>query len=243
MNDPVLMKKLQLKDGLAALVLKPPAGYLDRLADAAPVTSPTGRYDFIQLFVADSQELAVAWTQASKALKAEGLLWICYPKLSSGIKSDLNRDAGWEIVFQAGYRPVTQIAIDKTWSALRFKPVLHESPQDAVEAQFSGSKASLRPIYEHILATALSFGEDIQVNPRQSYIALARKKQFAIIKASTSARLDLGLRLVNPVQTPRLEPAEGFGSSSINYKVSLNNLAQVDAELLGWLRSAYEGAG
>jgi uncharacterized protein YbdZ (MbtH family) len=39
------------------------------------------------------------------------------------LKTDINRDAGWDIVFQAGLRPVTQVAINHIWSALRFRPL------------------------------------------------------------------------------------------------------------------------
>ncbi|HMY18570.1 MAG TPA: YdeI/OmpD-associated family protein, partial [Polyangium sp.] len=43
------------------------------------------------------------------------------PKKTSGIKTDLSRDEGWKSVFDAGFGPVTQVAVDETWSALRFK--------------------------------------------------------------------------------------------------------------------------
>jgi hypothetical protein len=51
------------------------------------------------------------------------VLWFAYPKISSGIKTDINRDNGWGVLQKRKFEPVTQIAIDETWSALRFKPV------------------------------------------------------------------------------------------------------------------------
>ena len=51
------------------------------------------------------------------------LLWLSYPKRSSKVETDLSRDVGWEVVADAGLRPVTQVSIDETWSALRFRPV------------------------------------------------------------------------------------------------------------------------
>jgi predicted transport protein len=138
---------------------------------------------------------------------------------------------------------VTQVAIDETWSALRFKPVPGGSDQDLVSAQFAGAKAALRPIYDLVLGIILGFGEDVKVNPRQSYIALARKVQFAALKASTSTRLDLGLRLKAAAMSDRLEAAQGVGGGSINFKVSLSKIEDVDTELIAWLRQAYEGAG
>jgi hypothetical protein len=52
----------------------------------------------------------------------DGLLWMCYPKQTGKIKSDLNRDSLWRLMQPTGFSPVTQIAVDETWSALRFRP-------------------------------------------------------------------------------------------------------------------------
>jgi hypothetical protein len=243
MTDSELTKKLQLKPGQSILLLNPPPGFQERLVGLTYETEPKGTFDCVQLFVHDSQGLNRMAPQAIQSLKPDGRLWIAYPKLSSGVKSDLTRDAGWAAVFQAGFRPVTQIAIDETWSALRFKPTPHESSQDLAEAQFNGAKAALRPIYDRILAAVQEFGQDVTLNPRESYVSLVRKKQFVVLKASTSTRFDLGLRLEQLPQSARLAAAQGLGSSSINCKVSLNAPEQVDAELIAWLREAYEGAG
>jgi hypothetical protein len=80
-------------------------------------------FDFVQLFVRSIAELEELAPSALKSINFDGLLWFCYPKQSSKIKTDINRDSGWNVVKQAGLRPVTQVAIDDTWSALRFRPV------------------------------------------------------------------------------------------------------------------------
>jgi hypothetical protein len=49
------------------------------------------------------------------------VLWLAYPKKSSGVKTDLSRDAGWPPLEAADFLPVTQISLDETWSALRFR--------------------------------------------------------------------------------------------------------------------------
>jgi hypothetical protein len=59
---------------------------------------------------------------ALQALRPGGVFWVSYPKRSSQVKTDLTRDAGWETLWSAGMRAVSQIAIDETWSALRFRP-------------------------------------------------------------------------------------------------------------------------
>jgi hypothetical protein len=48
-------------------------------------------------------------------------LWIAYPKKTPGMKTDLSRDVGWEDVERASLSAVTQVAVDETWSALRFR--------------------------------------------------------------------------------------------------------------------------
>ena len=79
--------------------------------------------DFVQLFVRDSAELATYAPAALAAIKRDGVFWIAYPKKSARVTTDLTRDRGWAPVTAAGLRPVTQIAVDETWSALRWRPI------------------------------------------------------------------------------------------------------------------------
>ena len=58
-------------------------------------------------------------------LAAPGVLWILYPK---GGRADINRDSLWPLVAVHGLRPITQIAVDETWSALRFRPLAEGEP-------------------------------------------------------------------------------------------------------------------
>ena len=59
---------------------------------------------------------------AHAALEPGGLFWISYPKGSSKVPTDLNRDVFWEALEHLGVRPVTQVSVDEVWSALRFRP-------------------------------------------------------------------------------------------------------------------------
>jgi hypothetical protein len=49
-------------------------------------------------------------------------IWICYPKLTSKVKTDLTRDHGWEPMFRAGWIVVAIASVDAVWSAVRFRP-------------------------------------------------------------------------------------------------------------------------
>jgi hypothetical protein len=129
MADAALVKKLGIKAGQRVVVINAPDGYLARV-DPLPegverVEEPDGMVDVVHLFVHSQADLAVYGPAALGAIKPDGLLWISYPKQMSGIKTDINRDTGWDVISAAGYRPVTQVAIDDVWSALRFRPTEH----------------------------------------------------------------------------------------------------------------------
>lgn len=128
-----LFKKLLLKPGHRAALLGAPAEYPPageelpagvRLEDAAAVAQAGPRaFDFVQLFVRSAGELAAQAPLALAAVKPDGLLWIAYPKKMSKIKTDINRDAGWDVVHGAGWQGVALVSIDDTWSAMRFRPI------------------------------------------------------------------------------------------------------------------------
>ncbi|MBK9261993.1 MAG: YdeI/OmpD-associated family protein [Polyangiaceae bacterium] len=120
-----ISKKLRILPGARVLTLGAPDSFpslLDPLPDKAILsTRATGTFDVVMLFVADSKALEKGLPRATAALGDESVLWICYPKKTSGIKTDMTRDVGWNVVQDAGFGPVSQAAIDETWSALRFK--------------------------------------------------------------------------------------------------------------------------
>jgi hypothetical protein len=127
MTDTPLQKKLGIKPGQRLLVLYAPEGYLHLLGtlpESATLSADAqGTCDFVQVFVRERADVSRAAATAVQALKPGGLLWFAYPKKTSGVKTDITRDHGWDALLSAGLRPVTQIAIDDTWSALRFRPL------------------------------------------------------------------------------------------------------------------------
>lgn len=125
MSTPVA-QKLNLKPGQQMMVMNVPQSYLARLTEIlAPVpllTEPAQNAEAVLLFVNNLAETEALSPAAIAAVKRDGLLWIAYPKGSSGVKTDVNRDKLWPIPHKLGWKPVRQIAIDETWSALRFRP-------------------------------------------------------------------------------------------------------------------------
>ncbi len=110
-----------------------------------------------------------------------------------------------------------------------------------VAAQYAGAKAELKPIYDALVKAVQKFGRDVNVSPRKSYVSLRRSKQFAIIQPSTKTRVDLGINLKGEPPKERLEAAGSF-NSMVSHRVRLTSVADVDKEVLGWLKAAWDRA-
>jgi predicted transport protein len=118
----------------------------------------------------------------------------------------------------------------------------HHDDEDLVAAQYAGEKAALKPVYDAIVKAVNSFGADVEIAPKKTYVSLRRKKQFALVQPSTATRLDVGLNLKGIAPSGRLESADGF-NAMCTHRVRVESAGAVDAELVGWLRRAYEAAG
>jgi len=112
---------------------------------------------------------------------------------------------------------------------------------DLVDSQYAGPKADLRPIYDDLMAKISKFGTDLDISPKKAYVSLRRGKQFAIVQPSTRTRVDVGLNLKAVEPTDRLEISGSF-NAMVSHRVRLTSAEQVDDELLGWLRAAYDRA-
>ena len=121
--------------------------------------------------------------------------------------------------------------------------VLHYRSQDKpssddelVDAQYSGPKAALRPIYEALVSAVLPFGEDVVISPKKAGVSLRRSKQFALIEPASAKRVQVGINLKGAAPTARLQAATGM----CTHKVSLISPDEVDSELVLWLRQSYD---
>jgi hypothetical protein len=118
-------KKLHMKPGVRALIIAAPPGYrklLEPLPEGTVVSSNgKGTYGFVQIFATKLSEIGRCVEAMDRHAAPEALTWIAYPKLTSGMESDLNRDVICKAVEGTGWRPVAIVAIDEVWSALRFR--------------------------------------------------------------------------------------------------------------------------
>ena len=105
---------------------------------------------------------------------------------------------------------------------------------------YSGPKAELRPIHDAFMAGIARFGE-FEIAPKKGYVSLRRKKQFAMIGPGTKTRVDIGINMKGVRDTDRLveQPPGGMCQD----KVAVTDAEEVDKELIGWVRQAFDAAG
>jgi bacteriocin resistance YdeI/OmpD-like protein len=136
-----LIEKLKPKQGTVA-VINSSKEILQEFKSFKPVASiPAGAkasVDFALLFARTSKELAPAWKRIVSALKEDAVLWVAYPKKSSGIETDLGRMSdAWSFKADSPWQPVASVSIDDTWTGTRFKfaPNLEKERQERVSEE------------------------------------------------------------------------------------------------------------
>jgi hypothetical protein len=141
-----MIKKLGLKPGMRALMVSAPEGYLQQLAPLPEgveiATKPAGNYQFIQLFATRMAEIEKTAPGLLQRAAPGAVFWITYPKKTAGVDSDLRRDLIAAAMTKKGWRPVSIIALDEIWSALRIRPIADVKSKKKVQyyASFTGRK-------------------------------------------------------------------------------------------------------
>lgn len=108
---------------------------------------------------------------------------------------------------------------------------------ELIDAQYQ-DRPHLRPIFDAIVHAAMGLGE-VTVQARKTYVSLlTSRRTFARVQAATKNRVDLGLRLDGCEPGGRLEPSRI--QDSMKLKISLKSPADVDPEVLHWMKRAYE---
>ena len=110
-----------------------------------------------------------------------------------------------------------------------------------VDKHFAGRRAAWKPTYARLQATFRTFGDDVSVQPTNSYISVLRRgRKFSILQV-TGDRFDVGIKLKGTDATDRLQTA-GLWNAMVTHRVRIAGPDQVDPQLVGWLRRAYDAA-
>ena len=244
MVSTTLAQKLNIRAGNIVALLNAPKGAADLLKplpdEVEVVTSAKDKVDVILSFVKSRDELEKSGKALKSILDGNTILWFAYPKKKGRTASDLTQDQGWQIIYDLGYEGIASIAIDETWSGLRFRRRLATIENDLVAKQYAGDNADFLPIYQQLVRMTRSLGPDVEVAVSQAYVAFSRGTQFAVIQPMKN-RLDLVLKLVNAPLSTRLATATGFGTMS--HRVALTNMDDLDPEVIRWLQAAYRASG
>ena len=118
-----LAKKLGIKPGFNITFVDAPQGYANELdlPTGVSINSRSGKpLDFAQLFVKSEKKLKTKFSEYANRINASGMLWVSWPKKSSGVSTDLSENIVREIGLAAGLVDVKICAVDEVWSGLKF---------------------------------------------------------------------------------------------------------------------------
>lgn len=120
MSDKPVAERLQVKrDRVLAVIGATPE--LDAVVGASDKRAEPADADVVLVFVRNHEDLRAELEDMARKLHERSILWVAYPKLSSKLAGDLNRDLIRTIVHDYRLETISQIAIDDDWSALRLK--------------------------------------------------------------------------------------------------------------------------
>jgi hypothetical protein len=124
--------------------------------------------------------------------------------------------------------------------ALRARDSGEAPTGDPIEEMFA-KRPEAKLVYDALMARVHTFGDDVDLAPKKGYVSVRRMKQFAIMQPA-AGRLDVGIQLKGVEPVGRLE-ASGSFNAMLTHRVRVLSAADIDAELVGWLKSAYDSAG
>jgi hypothetical protein len=119
-----LPKKLGIKNGFHICLVNAPADVRGELRGAMSACEvmrvPRGPLDFVMLFTKSHSELSREFSRLAKELSSAGMLWISWPKKTSGVATDLDENLIRDVGLSAGLVDVKVCAVTEVWSGLKF---------------------------------------------------------------------------------------------------------------------------
>ena len=112
---------------------------------------------------------------------------------------------------------------------------------DLITKQYAG-KENLKPLYDKLLAEIQVFGKDVEIAPKNAYVSLRRKKQFAMLQPATKTRFEIGINLKGQDAKGKLEAIQS-ANAMCSHKINITDLKDIDGEVIGWIKKAYDSAG
>jgi hypothetical protein len=119
-----LWKKLGYKDDVVAFAEGVPANYNNLLGLPSDVSvkwsnRPSAGIGFVHLFVTSKAKLKTKLERFRKLVAQDGIIWVSWPKKSSGVKTDITEDVVREVALPKGLVDIKICAVDEVWSGLK----------------------------------------------------------------------------------------------------------------------------
>lgn len=115
-----------------------------------------------------------------------------------------------------------------------------ENKDYLITKQYTG-KEHFKPIYDKLISEIQTFGNDIEIAPKNAYVSLRRKKQFVTLNPATKTRFEVGINLKGQEPKGKLEAEKP--NSMCSHKINLADLKGIDREVIEWIKTAYDNAG
>lgn len=116
-----------------------------------------------------------------------------------------------------------------------------DDQDELITKQYQG-KEHFKPVYQKIMSEIEKFGNDIEIAPKNAYVSLRRKKQFALLQPATKTRFEIGIILKGQESQGKLEVIN-TANAMCSHKINIADINDIDNEVIEWLKKAYENAG
>jgi hypothetical protein len=182
-----LLEKLQLKDEKNLLIQGLPSSVEKQFAklsynkNLTPLLK-TRKIDFALIFAINQFQLNNILKELFTALHSDCKLWIAYPKTTSKIVSDLNRDASWDILSKNDFEAIRQVTLDHVWTAMRFKKVDQLPNRNRTFVEFKSADIKVDDFEKRLIALPIEldklFAADEEAREFFTSLSIINQKEY-----------------------------------------------------------------
>lgn len=182
-----LLEKLQLKDEKNLLIQGLPSSVEKQFAklsynkNLTPLLK-TRKIDFALIFAINQFQLNNILKELFTALHRDCKLWIAYPKTTSKIVSDLNRDASWDILSKNDFEAIRQVTLDHVWTAMRFKKVDQLPNKNRTFVEFKSADIKVDDFEKRLIALPIEldklFAADEEAREFFTSLSIINQKEY-----------------------------------------------------------------
>lgn len=182
--------------------------------------------------MADPQSAVAAQLHNVETKTGKSLAQLCRIIADSGLTKVGEQRAMLMDKLHLGYGDANAVA-------LLAKRAAAPADADPLDAIYTGAKAPLRKLHDRLHAEISKLGA-FETAPKKAYVSLRRKKQFAMLGPATKDQVELGLNVKSLPASTRLKALPPGGMCQ--YAVRMSGPGDIDAELMGWVRAAFDAA-